>query len=46
MKLNSTAKLLDKKGKTDSTDQIMFTDSMRFQIDSSKIRTNDLWTII
>ncbi|MCX9083050.1 MAG: DUF2213 domain-containing protein [Candidatus Methanoperedens sp.] len=37
MKLNSTAQLLDEKGKTDSTDQIMFADSMDLQIDSSKM---------
>ena len=37
MKPNSAAQLLDEKGKTDSTDQIMFADSIAFQIDTSKM---------
>ncbi|HYN44867.1 MAG TPA: hypothetical protein VER35_02610 [Candidatus Limnocylindrales bacterium] len=37
MKLNSVAQFLDEKGITDSTDRIMFADSMDFQIDSSKL---------
>jgi len=37
MKLNSTAQLLDKKGKIDEANQVMFADTMSLEIDASKL---------